>query len=162
MARKKAVGLAVGHIVCPNPMHPKPTLAIIRMKKPKGELYGYCAEGCGMFDWILPCGQEFFTQKGVFWPADPNNSDKFAPRIPPADLPDWIRFNRAFAPEELQSGGLDAPATTDPVPPAEADPPPSATPPGDASNLAPPAHQRKSKPKTKRAVMPWEVPDDED
>lgn len=159
MARKKAMGLAVGHITCPNPMHPKPTLAIMRMKT-NGVVYAYCGEGCGMLDWILPCGQAFFLEKGIWWPPKDGNPDKFAERIPPADLPEWIRFNRAFAPEELQAGGLDDAPPTHPVVP-KVQPSQAHDPrPGDAGDLAPPAHQPKKK--RKGAVMPWELGNDED
>lgn len=159
MSRRNARGKAVGHYTCPNPLHPKPVIAVMRQKDNEEKtLYGYCYS-CGFLNLTLAMGQEFFMRKGVFWPKDAAG----APIPPPAgEIPECVRLNLAWSPDskknvdEIEVAG-DPPR--DPDPPRQ-EPVKDKAPPGDASDLAPPGHRRK--PKTgKGYVLPFEVDNDD-
>lgn len=122
--RKFATGKGIGHFNCPNPVHKTPSVGVIRQKNnERRTLYGFCGT-CGMMDWNLEDGQEFFRAHGTIWPKP----DHVTP-VPPADLPAWIREGRAWAPRpgrKLEDGpapGQPVDTTVRPevieVPPAE-------------------------------------------
>jgi hypothetical protein len=73
----------VGHINCPA----CGDVSIVRKKAPpSGKLYIVCGN-CGMLDIVMPRGQDYILKNATMW-TDHSN--------PPADLPLWIRENRAW------------------------------------------------------------------
>ncbi|MGA9853419.1 MAG: hypothetical protein WBR15_10890 [Gammaproteobacteria bacterium] len=84
MPRTKGCAPAVGHVKCPT----CGDLAVVRKKaSPSNLLYVWCGE-CGWLNLTMPKGQDWILNNAVIWKDRAN---------PPAELPAWIRENRAWS-----------------------------------------------------------------
>jgi hypothetical protein len=100
--RKTARAGCVGMYRCPNPVHQVPVWAAMRQKNNDSKtLYGFCGgaldaegflveQGCGMTNWNMKAGQEFFLNQEHYW--GPSGT-------PPDDAPAWIKANSAWGPK---------------------------------------------------------------
>lgn len=80
MSSNKAKAAAIGDIDCISCGE----IAVVR-KKSSGTLYVWCAE-CGLFSMTMPKGQNYILTHARIWSEGQT----------PANLPEWIRENRAW------------------------------------------------------------------